>query len=102
VDDIQKRHEYAAGDAFVAWYNLQNRKRFVYDERPREAPDLNYIDGGDVLDVEITDAYYDKNDTEKQRKIAHQKADAPISMERHKFRRSISGGYQCSHVREKF
>lgn len=66
MDDIQKRHEHAAGDAFVAWYNLQNRKQFVYDERPREAPDLRYVDGGDVLDVEITDAYYDKNDAEMQ------------------------------------
>lgn len=66
MENIQKRHEHAAGDAFVAWYNLQNRKQFVYDERPREAPDLKVCRWGDVLDVEITDAYYDKNDAEMQ------------------------------------
>jgi len=77
MDEIQRKHEHAAGDAFVDWYNRENRKRFVYDERPHEAPDLRYVDGGDVLDVEITDAYYDQRDAEMQWKTARQKLDAP-------------------------
>ena len=51
MDDIQRTHEHAAGDAFVDWYNRENGKQVVYDERPREAPDLRYVDVGDILDA---------------------------------------------------
>ncbi len=78
MDDIQRTHEHAAGDAFVDWYNRENGKQFVYDERPREAPDLRYVDAGDILDVEITNAYYDKRDAEMQWKSARKEPDAPI------------------------
>jgi hypothetical protein len=71
MDEIQRKHEHAAGDAFVDWYNRENRKR--YDERPHGARDLRYVDGSEVLDVEITDAYYHQRDTVMQWKTPRQR-----------------------------
>jgi len=83
MDEIQSRHEHAVGYEFIRWFNAKNGKQFEYDKRPHKAPDLRYVDGKQILNIEITDAYYDKNDADKkedaelQWKTARKEADAP-------------------------
>ena len=77
MDEIQCRHEHAVGYEFVRWFNKVNGKQFKYDNRPHEAPDLRYVDGNQILNIEITDAYYDEDDAEMQWKTARKEADAP-------------------------
>jgi hypothetical protein len=80
MDDIQIKHERAVGDDFIRWYNRANVTRFSFDTRPREAPDLGYVDGSRVLNLELTDAYYDEqSDAAMQWDAARQKANAPDS-----------------------
>jgi hypothetical protein len=77
MDEIQGRHERAVGYEFVRWFNGVNGKQFKFDNRPHEAPDLRYVDGNQVLNMEITDAYYDKKDAEMQWKTARKEENAP-------------------------
>jgi hypothetical protein len=77
MDEIQGKHERAVGEAFIRWFNAKNGKQFTYDNRPHEAPDLRYMDGDQVLYIEITDAYYDKDDAAMQWKAARREDDAP-------------------------
>jgi hypothetical protein len=61
----------------MRWFNNVNGKQFKYDNWPHEAPDLRYVDGNQILNIEITDAYYDKDDAELQWKTARKEQDAP-------------------------
>jgi hypothetical protein len=76
MDETQSKHERTAGDAFIRWFNRRNGKRFTFDARPGEAPDLKYVDGHQILNIEITDAYYDRDDAEMQWKTARKEASA--------------------------
>jgi hypothetical protein len=77
MDQVQPLHERAVGDAFIRWFNHGHGKNFTYDNRPREAPDLRYTDEREVLNLEITDAYYDEHDAVMQWKTARGRPDAP-------------------------
>jgi hypothetical protein len=78
MDEIQDKHERAVGEAFIRWFNAKCGKQFKYDNRPHEAPDLRYMDGNRVLNIEITDAYYDnRDDAAMQWKAARKEDDAP-------------------------
>jgi hypothetical protein len=77
MDETQRRHELAVGYEFMRWFNQVNGKQFTYDNRPHEAPDLRYVDGNQILNIEITDAYYDKEIAEMQWKTARKEEDAP-------------------------
>lgn len=57
MDAIQNKHERAVGDDFMRWFNHRGRTHFKFDNRPHEAPDLQYVDGGEILNIEVTDAY---------------------------------------------
>jgi hypothetical protein len=59
MDAIQRRHERAVGDAFVAWHNQTTGTSHEYDAHGSDVPDLIYKDGSKKLLLEITVAYYD-------------------------------------------
>ena len=59
MDKHQLAFEHGVGDAFVAWFNALQGRRFAFFGRPAEAPDLTYRDGSDDLHLEIAGAYYD-------------------------------------------
>ncbi len=77
MDEIQRNHERAVADSFVRWFNAKKGKNFKYDSRPHEAPDQRYVDGDEILNIELTDAYYDKDDAAMQWKVARKEDDAP-------------------------
>jgi hypothetical protein len=79
MDETQRNHESDSGKAFVRWFNQRNGIHFRFDSRPHEAPDQRYVDGSNILNIEITDAYYDKLDAEMQWKTARKESDAPDS-----------------------
>jgi hypothetical protein len=78
VDQLKKRVEFAVGERFVDWYNLQNGTAFTF-AREGETPDLHYADGVAELNVEITRAYYDEGDAKVAWENARSRADAPQS-----------------------
>jgi hypothetical protein len=56
----------------------------------REAPDLRYVDGTRVLNLELTDAYYDEqSDAAMQWDAARKKANAPDSWSGGDFDRAL-------------
>ena len=78
MDEIQGRREQAVGHVFIRWLNKVKGKQFKYGNRPHEAPDLRYVDGNQILNIEITDAYYDKKDgAAMQWKTARKEEGAP-------------------------
>ena len=77
MDEIQKQHELAAGDVFIAAFNRQQGTNYVFDHRGDEAPDLVYRHGDSQICLEIVTYYYDANHAKFLWKNARNLPDAP-------------------------
>ena len=77
MDEIQRKHERAVGEAFVDWYNSERGTKFDFDGRPHEAPDLLYRHGNEALQIEVGQAYYDERDAAFKWKGARGDPNAP-------------------------
>jgi hypothetical protein len=62
MDSIQEQHERAVSDRFIQEYNHLRGKNYVFERRPRQAPDHVYRDGGSEIQVEVVTCYYDSDD----------------------------------------
>lgn len=74
---MKELNERAIGDKFIAAYNGRHGTNFVYKGRPREAPDLTYVDGDTELNVEVGTAYYDNADAALQWATVRGSGNAP-------------------------
>ena len=73
----QEDRELWAGDQFIAWYNHSRKTAFQFVARGKEAPDLLYRDGSDIVGVEVTEAYYDTADAVFKTKTLRGLSDGP-------------------------
>ena len=62
MDDIQKQHERAVGDALIVEINRKQKKQYVFNRRGDQAPDLIYRDSNLEISIEVVSCYYDDND----------------------------------------
>lgn len=77
MDETQRQHEQAVGDAFIQVYNRLKRCRYTFAGRAGEAPDLVYRDDGPEIRLEIVDCYYDTDDAKVKWQNARDVYDAP-------------------------
>jgi hypothetical protein len=61
MDDIQRQHERAVGDIFIAEFNCKQKTAYVFERRGNPVPDLIYRDINKQIGLEILTCYYDVN-----------------------------------------
>ncbi len=77
MDQYKEKNERAVGDTFIEWLNSEMGTKYRFIERPDLAPDLLYSSSGNVLLIEVTSSFYDREHAKFIWKSIREEEDAP-------------------------